>query len=98
MTDIRSIVAVHFDEHGEISYHVFGGEEVRLFIVDERAPNDRVYEWLPREDKTCFRKLIPVGTDIGSSHDERHGAIEHVINAVQSSKRHLAVVPSDIPA
>lgn len=41
---IKSVVIVHFDEDGELDYHVCG-KDVRLFIVDGRAPHDRVYEW-----------------------------------------------------
>ncbi len=36
-------VVVQIDEDGELSY--FAGTGVELFVVDERAPNDRVYRW-----------------------------------------------------
>lgn len=85
---ITGIVVVHFDEDGEQSYHVFGSD-VRLFIVDERAPNDRVYEVLSRDDPATFRELVPEGAEIGSSEDERHQAIVHRINALRDGKPFL---------
>lgn len=89
------VVIVHFDEDGQINYRVFGDERVRLFIVDDRAPNDRIYEWLSREAPAELRALIPEGADIGSSQDERHAAIAARINAMQDGRRHLAAVSSD---
>lgn len=40
-------VVVHYDERGEVTYYADG--DVQLLIVDERAPDDRVYEWLDRD-------------------------------------------------
>jgi hypothetical protein len=90
-----AIVAVHYDEQGEISFHVFGGDEVRLFIVDERAPNDRVYEWTQREPVAGFRDLVPEGCEIGHSEDDRHAAIAHVVESYVSGKRHLRAISND---
>ena len=89
---IEGIVTVHFDERGEISYHVFGDERVRLFIVDERAPHDRVYEYTQRQPATAFRDLIPEGTGIGHSGDDRHEAIKARIEAWQDGVSHLRSV------
>jgi len=94
MGEIQAIVCVHFDERGEIDYRVFGGEEVRLFIVDDRAPHDRVYEWTRRDDPAAFRELVPEGAEIGHSGDERHEAIAARIDAFTSGKPHLSVVPT----
>lgn len=87
---VTGTVVVHFDEEGEQSYHVFGSD-VRLFIVDERVPNDRVYEVLRREEPATFRDLIPDGAEIGSSQDERHSAIVNRINALRDGKPFLTL-------
>jgi hypothetical protein len=92
MGDIEGIVCVHYDEHGEIEFHVFGDERVRLFIVDERAPNDRVYEYTSRTDPAALRMLTPEGVDIGNRNDERHEAIAHRILSRQDGKPHLRSV------
>ena len=86
----EAIVVLHSDEDGEQSYHVFG-DGVRLFVVDERVPNDRVYEVLSRDDPATLRDLIPEGSDIGSSQDERHPAIVHRINALRDGKPFLTL-------
>lgn len=89
-----SAVIVRFDDDGELSYHVCG-EAVRLFIVDERAPNDRVYEWLPRCDASEISEIIPDETEIGSNQDERHQAIAHVVRSITEGKSHLSVVSDE---
>ncbi|MFE8106896.1 hypothetical protein [Sphingomonas melonis] len=94
---ITGIVVVHFDEDGEQTYHVFGSEGIRLFIVDERAPNDRVYEVVSREDPATFRDLVPEGAEIGSSQDERHPAIVHRINALRDGKPFLTLATTGAP-
>ena len=92
---MNAIVIVHFDESGELSYHVCGGEAVRLYIVDERAPNDRVYEWLERCDAADIREIIPEHSEIGSSRDKRHPAIVHRIKAIMEGRNHLRVINSE---
>jgi hypothetical protein len=42
-------VVVHYDEAGEVSFYVEPGST--LLIVDERAPDDRVYEHYDRSTK-----------------------------------------------
>lgn len=89
MSEIQGIVVVHYDEDGEIGFRVFGDGKTRLFIVDERAPHDRVFEWTEREDMGAFRKLIPEGTEIGHGNDDRHAAISARVIAAASGKSHL---------
>lgn len=89
---MQAAVIVRFDEDGEINYHVIGGEAVRLFIVDERAPHDRVYEWLPRDEASVLREIIPAGTEIGSNQDERHEAVAAKVTARLAGKSHLSIV------
>jgi hypothetical protein len=91
MTDTKAIVIVRFDEYGEQTYHVIGGEAVRLFIVDERCPNDRVYEWLPRDPADEIKAILK-DDPIGSSQDERHPAIAAKVLAFVDGKPHLSVV------
>ena len=93
---MEAAVVVRIDERGEYSYHVFGGDSIRLFLIDERCPHDRVYEWLSRDSADEFRQLIPEGSEIGSSQDERHEAVANVITSHQEGRPHLRVVePTD---
>lgn len=92
MGEIKGVVVVQFDEAGEVNYHVYGDESVRLFIVDERAPHDRVFEWTRREAPTALREMIPDGADIGHSGDARHAAVEHAVNAYMEGRPRLSVV------
>lgn len=92
MSNVIGAVVVHFDEYGEMNYHVYGDEGVRLFIVDDRAPHDRVYEWTQRESPSALRDMIPEGVEIGHCNDARHAAIEHVVNAYVDGKPRLSIV------
>ncbi len=59
-------VVVHYDENGEATFYAEG--DVQLLIVDERAPNDRVYECSDRSDASEIDEII--GTDkIGTRFD-----------------------------
>lgn len=87
---MTATVIVHFDERGEQSYHV-AGDSVQFFIVDERAPGDRVYEWLRRDDWAAINAILR-DDPIGSSADERHEAIKHKILKRLDGKRHLEPV------
>lgn len=91
MTQNTNTVIVHFDEHGELSYFAHG-KHVRLFIVDERAPHDRVYEWLPRCDVVEIAEIIPKSAVIGSSKDRRHKAAKLRIIAATEGRDHLVLV------
>lgn len=93
--DLQGIVIVRYDEHGEIDFHVCGGETVRLFIVDERAPHDRVYEWTQRCTPEEIREIIPAGTEVGSNQDARHPAVVHVVEAIKRGERRLRVVEEE---
>jgi hypothetical protein len=83
-------VIVHFDEQGELNYHVQG--DVRMFIVDERAPDDRVYEWTPRATPEAIGAMLGPDPDIGSSGDARHAALAARIEAAQQGRAHLHAV------
>jgi hypothetical protein len=88
---MSGVVIVRFDEDGELSYHVHGGD-VQLLIVDERAPSDRVYEWTPRDSADEIAAIVPVGETIGNSSDERHEILAHRITRALDGKKHLEPV------
>lgn len=59
-------VVIHFDERGEQTYYVEG--DARLLIIDDRCPNDRVYEFSDRSTSDEIADLI--GDDkVGSRFD-----------------------------
>ncbi len=84
-------VIVHFATDGDMLYFV-NGESVRLFIVDERSPHDRVYEWLPRDTQGVIDTIIPADAEIGNNQDDRHAALTHAVLAWIDGKPHLEVV------
>ena len=90
-------VIAHIVE-GEISptYHVVG-EGVRLFVVDDNHPGDRVFEWLSRSPETVIRELIPDGSPIGSNQDQRHAAVANSIDSMLDGRPRFTAVP-DWPA
>lgn len=83
-------VVVHFDADGEVNFYV-AGDATRLLIVDERAPNDRVYEWLSRSSQEEIDHIIGEGA-VGSSKDARHAAISARILAALDGQSHLRPV------
>ena len=53
------------------TYHVFGNNDVRMFVVDENAlDDDRVYEIVDRHKREEIVQLIPNGSEIGNKNDE----------------------------
>lgn len=88
-------IIVHFDHHGDINYLV-NGEAVRLFIVDERAPHDRVFEWLPRNGPGEIIAMLGE-SEIGNNQDARHEAVAHFINNALAGKPHLRAVEAAPP-
>lgn len=96
MGAIEGIAIVRLDEAGEITYHVASDARFRLFIVDERAPHDRVYEWTQRATADEVGAILG-GDPIGSSQDERHAAIKAKIEAALDGRPHLSVVEGQPP-
>ena len=85
-TDSTTRAVVHFDESGEISYYSDPG--VTVYIVDDRAPDDRIYQFSQYD--------IPAGMldgEIGSADDESP-AQARAIRAVaeMEGRSHLTVV------
>ncbi|AYJ87629.1 hypothetical protein D3Y57_19020 [Sphingomonas paeninsulae] len=75
-----AMVIVHIDAQGSVDY-LAAGSGLRLFIVDERAPHDRVYEWLPRNSIAQIEEVMPADSEVGSSADARHPAIANRLHA-----------------
>ena len=93
-TDIEAVVIVRFDEAGEIEYYV-SGKRACLFIVDERCPHDRVYEYTSRVAQSDIGEILGK-SEIGHSRDRRHAAIEaKVIAAMDGKRTHLSVVTQE---
>ena len=68
---VEAVVVAHYRK-GEANptYYLFG-ESVRLFIVDENQPGDRVYEWLSRDPVEKLTELIPEGSPAFSPKQNR---------------------------
>lgn len=84
-----AIVIHQINEDGSQKYIINGN--VRAFVIDERAPNDRVYELTDRSDP---REIVTILGDspIGHKGDVRHAAIENKILAHIEGKVHLSIV------
>ncbi len=87
------VVTVRTLADGDVEYYV-SGERVRLILIDERSPNDRVYEWLPRCPAGKHFDLIG-DSEIGSSKDDRHAALKHQIENRIEGRPALSLVPVD---
>lgn len=93
-----SVVIFHITRPGDYpDFYVIGGDEVRVFVVDEGAPDDRVYELLQRHDASIIRELIPDGTVIGNMNDERHAAIENRITADLDGRPRFSLISGSSP-
>ena len=78
MSSDRSVsipkVVVRYLENGLIDFLVHG-DQVLLFVVDERVPDDRVFEVTRRCSDEAIQEIVgdsPVGNDT----DERHKALK----------------------
>lgn len=92
---LDSVVIVRFDERGEQSFHALG-DSVALFIIDERCPGDRVYEWLPRDSADEIKSIMR-DDPIGSSNDDRHAAIKNMIEAAIDGRPRFKIVETIDP-
>ncbi|GGD30918.1 hypothetical protein [Aureimonas glaciei] len=66
-------VAIHFDEDGEFRIYQ-SGEGVTVYVIDDRVPNDRVYQLQPASQADEIEALIGK-SPIGSADDEKHDFI-----------------------
>lgn len=91
MPEIEHIVIVHRQENGDVNYHVAGDDRVRVFIVDEQAPDDRVYEWTQRCDRSVVDEILG-DSPRGHKGDARHEALKHKIERAMEGRSHLEPV------
>lgn len=94
VADQRPVAILRWTEEGELQLGMFG-DGIRMLVVDERAPHDRVYEVTHREPLKALDALIPPGTEIGHAADERHDALVARMTALFEGKPHLQVIASN---
>lgn len=82
---------VHIQPDGSFDFHLFGDGSTRILIVDEGAPDDRVFELTVRSDPAMLQRIV--GDDaVGSRFDDRHEALAAVIVAASERRPHLRAV------
>ena len=64
-----NIVVAHIEEGEDVPVHYIYGENVRVFVVDENAPDDRVVEIKPRDTLEKISGIIPDGSEV--FHDDK---------------------------
>ena len=62
--DNVNIVVAHIEEDDCVPTYYAFGENVRVFVVDENAPDDRVLEIKPRDTLDKISEIIPDGSDV----------------------------------
>lgn len=71
--EIKAIVVMHYDENGWLTVHTADPDgAVVVLTVDDRVPNDRVYEHLDRSEPADVLALAP--RPWGNQNDDRHKA------------------------
>lgn len=89
---VDGVVVIRTDVDGDVSYFVVAENvNIRLFMIDERAKNDRVYEWLSRDSGDVVRELLGP-PPYGSNQDERHPAIAASILEIIDGRPRLSLV------
>lgn len=83
------VAIIYINEDGETEYHVTEG--VRLFIVDERAPEDRVFEVTPKSTHVEVMAIIG-DSPIGHEGDSRHEAIAARVREAETGEPRLRLV------
>lgn len=64
-----NIVVAHIEEDDCVPTYYAFGENVRVFVVDENAPDDRVVEIKPRDTLAKISEIIPDGSEV--FHDDK---------------------------
>lgn len=85
----EAIAVVHFDERGELNFFHTAG--VRMLIVDDRAPGDRVYEMSDASTPAEIARIVG-GDEIGSKHDSRHAALSARVLEMTGGPPRLRIV------
>jgi hypothetical protein len=93
MPDPRPVAMLRWTEDGELQLGMFG-DGVRMLVIDERCPDDRIYEVTHREPLSSLDLLVPPGSEIGHRNDDRHAALVERMTALFEGRPHLAIVPS----
>lgn len=91
MSDAPTVI-VHIDETGWASYLIHG--EARLLIVDERTPNDRVYQYDARSTADEIAAVIG-DSRIGTTADDHLNARAHAAVAEMQGRPRLTLVEDD---
>jgi hypothetical protein len=89
------VALVRFLPDGELELFAFadeGGAELRMLVVDERCPSDRVYEIVERVPLAGLSALVKPGEPIGSRDDARHAALLAMVEAAREGRTHLEIV------
>lgn len=89
------IVIVHITDESGIATSYLAHGDVRLFVVDENVPNDRVYEMTERQTIEEIRAIVPEDAPIGSKNDARHPALEAAILAHVEGRPRFSIVGGD---
>lgn len=89
------VVIVHITDESGIPTGYLAHGDVRLFVVDENVPNDRVYEMTERQTIEEIRAIVPEDAPIGSKHDARHPALEAAILAHVEGRPRFSIVGGD---
>lgn len=84
-------VIAHFDLDGEISFFVNGA---RLIIIDDRAPDDRAYEWSTETPANEIEAMLG-DVALGSKSDVRHPALANKVEAALDGRPMLSIVKGD---
>lgn len=92
----KPLVVIHFDEHGwpRPCVEQAALDLVRVIFVDDRVPEDHVYELTTAGPPEELRELLG-DHPIGSKNDARHAAIENRIIADMTGKPMLSLVKGD---
>lgn len=91
VADPRPVALLRWTEDGELQLGMFG-DGIRMLVIDEQVPHDRVYEVTHREQLHALDALIPPGTEVGHAGDERHEALVARMTALFNGKPHLRAV------
>lgn len=68
----QNIVIIYHDGTNDTPLYYVLGKDVRLFVVDEDAPDDRVYEWIDRDTEEKIKEIIPDGSLVSNKNEENY--------------------------
>lgn len=68
----QNIVIIYYDDTDDTPLYYVLGDNVRLFCVDDNAPDDRIYEWVDRDTKEEIKEIIPDGSFVSNKNGETY--------------------------